>query len=93
MKHIAILGSTGSIGKNTLKVVDTHCEEFKVVALAANSDVNTLEHQIRKYRPRLAALNDQSAAVHLRERLHDVKCTEILSGTEGIQGVATIPEI
>lgn len=92
MKHIAILGSTGSIGKNTLNVVDTHCEEFKVVALAANSDVNTLEHQIRKYRPRLAALNDQSAAVHLRERLHDVKCTEILSGKEGIQDVATIPE-
>ena len=92
MKHITILGSTGSIGKNTLNVVETHCEEFKVVALAANKDVDTLEHQIRKYRPRLAALNEPSAAVALRDRLHDIKDIEILSGPGGIQTVATIPE-
>ena len=92
MKHIAILGSTGSIGKNTLNVVETHCEEFKVVALAANKDVDTLEHQIRKYRPRLAALNEPSAAIELRERLQDIKDIEILSGPGGIQTVATIPE-
>ena len=42
MKHIAILGSTGSIGKNALSVVDTHPDEFKVVGLAANRDVDTL---------------------------------------------------
>ncbi len=92
MKHIAILGSTGSIGKNTLDVVETHREEFKVVALAANKDVDTLEHQVRQYRPRLAALNDANAAVCLRERLRDIKDTEILSGKEGIQAVATIDE-
>ncbi len=92
MKQITILGSTGSIGKNTLNVVETHCEEFKVVALAANKDVDTLEHQIRKYRPRLAALNEPSAAVALRDRLHDIKDIEILSGPGGIQTVATIPE-
>ncbi len=92
MKHIAILGSTGSIGKNTLNVVETHSEEFKVVALAANKDVNTLEHQARQFCPRLAALNDPAAAACLRERLSDLKCTEVLSGYEGIEAVATIEE-
>ena len=92
MKHIAILGSTGSIGKNALNVVETHSETFNVVALAANSDVDTLEHQIRKFCPRLAALNDPVAAERLRKRLQDIKSTEILFGLEGIQAVATIPE-
>lgn len=92
MKHISILGSTGSIGKNALNVVETHREEFNVVALAANSDVNTLEHQIRKFCPRLAALNNTNAAEQLRKRLKDLKSIEILSGSDGIQAVATIPE-
>ncbi len=92
MKHIAILGSTGSIGKNTLNVVETHSEEFKVVALAANKDVDTLEHQARQFCPRLAALNDPAAAACLRERLSDLKGTEVLSGYEGIEAVATIEE-
>ncbi len=92
MKHIAILGSTGSIGKNALNVVETHREAFNVVALAANRDVDTLEHQIRKFCPRLAALNNPIAAEQLRKRLQDYKSTEILSGSEGIQAIATIPE-
>ena len=92
MKHITILGSTGSIGKNTLDVVETYPEEFKVVALAANKDIDTLEHQVRQFRPRLAALNDSDAADCLRERLSDFKHTEILSGYEGIHAVATIDE-
>ncbi len=92
MKHIAILGSTGSIGKNTLDVVEKHRDEFKVVALAANKDVDTLEQQIRQYRPRLAALNDSDAANCLRDRLRDIKDTEVLSGNEGILAVATITE-
>ncbi|RKU18828.1 1-deoxy-D-xylulose-5-phosphate reductoisomerase [Candidatus Poribacteria bacterium] len=92
MKHIAILGSTGSIGKNALNVVKTHSEEFNVVALAANKDVDTLEHQVRQFRPRLAALNDPAAAARLNERLHDLNSTEVLSGVKGIQAVATIKE-
>lgn len=92
MKHIAILGSTGSIGKNALNVVETHREAFNVVALAANSDVDTLEHQIRKFCPRLAALNNPIAAEQLGKRLYNHKSTEILSGSDGIQAVATIPE-
>ncbi len=92
MKHIAILGSTGSIGKNALNVVKTHSEEFNVVALAANKDVDTLEQQVRQFRPRLAALNDPAAAACLRERLCDLSSTEVLSGVKGIQAVATIKE-
>lgn len=92
MKHIAILGSTGSIGKNTLNVVETHKDAFKVVALAANKDVGTLEHQIRKFQPRLAALYDPDAAECLREKLRDYEGTEVLSGDEGIQAVATVDE-
>ena len=92
MKHIAILGSTGSIGRNTLNVVETHIDAFKVVALAANKDVDTLEHQIRKFQPRLAALYDINAANRLRERLRGYKGTEVLSGNDGILAVATVDE-
>ena len=92
MKHIAILGSTGSIGKNALSVVETHPDEFKVVGLAANQDVDTLEAQIRTHRPRVAALNERAAAAQLRERIRDVNGTEVLAGTEGLQAVATLDE-
>ena len=92
MKHIAILGSTGSIGKNALNVVETHADEFKVVGLAANSDVDTLAHQVRQFRPKVAALNQSAAAAQLRERLHDLKGTEVLAGAEGLRTVATMSE-
>ena len=93
MKHIAILGSTGSIGKNALSVVDTHVDEFKVVGLAANRDIDTLEQQIRRYRPALVALNEPTAACQLRERIRDLNGNpQVLAGTEGLQAVATMPE-
>lgn len=92
MKHIAILGSTGSIGKNALSVVETHPAEFNVVGLAANRDVDTLAAQIRTHRPKVAALNEPAAAAQLRERISDIDCTEVLAGTEGLQAVATMAE-
>ena len=92
MKHIAILGSTGSIGKNALSVIETHPDEFSVVGLAANQDVDTLEAQIRTHRPKVAALNEPAAAAQLRERLRDMNTTEVLAGSEGLQAVATISE-
>ncbi len=93
MKHIAILGSTGSIGKNALSVVDTHADEFKVVGLAANRDVDALEQQIRRYRPALVALNEPTAACQLRERIRDLNGNpQVLAGTEGLQAIATMPE-
>ena len=92
MKHIAILGSTGSIGKNALSVVETHPDEFKVVGLAANRDVDTLEQQVRRYRPELVALNEPVAAAELCLRIQDLKGIQALAGTEGLQAVATMPE-
>ncbi len=92
MKHIAILGSTGSIGKNALSVVETHPDQFKVVGLAANRDVDTLEHQIRRYRPMRVALNEPPAAERLRTRIRDINGIEVLTGTEGVQAVATMPQ-
>lgn len=92
MKHIAILGSTGSIGKNALSVVETHPDEFKVVGLAANRDVDTLEQQVRRYSPKLVALNEPTAASQLRERIRDLNGTQVLAGTEGLQTVATMPQ-
>ncbi len=92
MKHIAILGSTGSIGKNALSIVDTHPDEFKVVGLAANRDVETLEQQVRQYAPKLVAVNEPTAASQLCERIRDLNGTQVLTGTEGLQAVATMSQ-
>ena len=92
MKHIVILGSTGSIGKNALSVVDTHPDEFKVAGLAANTDIDTLEQQVRQYSPELVALNEPTAASQLRERIRDLNGTHVLAGIEGLQAVATMSQ-
>ena len=92
MKQIAILGSTGSIGKNALSVIETHPDEFKVVGLAANRDVDTLEQQVRRYCPQLVALNEPTAAAQFRDRIQDLNGTQVLAGPEGLQAVATMTQ-
>lgn len=89
-KTIAILGSTGSIGTQTLEVVEAN-EDLKVAALAAGSNVALLEKQIRKFRPKLAALASEEAAADLRERVRDLD-VKVVSGMEGLLEVATLPE-
>lgn len=86
MKKISILGSTGSIGKNTLAVVSGHRDRFKVVALSAKNNIQTLEAQIREYRPDVAAVFDESAAEELKKK--DL-AVEILAGQKGMIEVAT----
>ena len=93
MKHLAILGSTGSIGQNALSVVETHSDEFVVAGLAANTSVDRIEQQVRQFRPRLVALSSEEDASRLRKRLNDVKAVEVLSGDEGISAVATMAEV
>lgn len=88
MKHIAILGSTGSIGKQTLNIVDQNKDELKVVALAAGSNINELEHQARKYRPSIVAVWDQEKAADLKQRLSDIE-VDVCSGMGGLLAVAT----
>lgn len=93
MKRLAILGSTGSIGKSALSVVNAHPGEFTIDGLAANTSVDLLEQQIRQFRPRLTALNDRDVANQLRERLKDLKCVEVLSGKEGVLAIAGMEEV
>lgn len=90
-KRIAIWGSTGSIGTQTLEVVDQHPELFLVKALVAHRNVDLLERQIRLYQPEVAVLVDESAAQELRSR-YDGK-TEILAGEAGLLQAAAWPEI
>jgi 1-deoxy-D-xylulose-5-phosphate reductoisomerase len=91
MKTIVILGSTGSIGTSTLDIVDRFPEDFRVAALTAGSNDEKLEEQIRRFKPRLVALSDGSAAARLRQRCAGLP-VEILAGEEGLIQVASAPE-
>ena len=82
MKKIAILGSTGSIGTQTLEVVREN-QDIEVCALAAGSNIARLEQQIREFRPRLAAVWSEEKARELRIRTADLP-VEIVSGMEGL---------
>ncbi|MGP1366475.1 MAG: 1-deoxy-D-xylulose-5-phosphate reductoisomerase [Schwartzia sp. (in: firmicutes)] len=91
MKNLAILGSTGSIGTQTLDVVRAHPEMFRVAALAAHQSDERLEAQIREFSPAVAVLTDEEAAARLRARYHGA--TEILSGAEGLLEAAALPTV
>jgi len=69
MKQVAILGSTGSIGCNTLRVIDAFPEEFRVAALGAGGNVRLLADQIERYCPRVVSVADSTAAGELRGML------------------------
>lgn len=89
MKNISLLGSTGSIGRNTLEVISRHPDRFRIVGLAVNNNVDELEGQIRAFSPRVVAVFDEQAAEKMRRRNLPV---EILAGEEGLNQVATIAE-
>lgn len=91
MKNIAILGSTGSIGTQTLEVMRNNREELRVVALAAGSSVDMMEQQIREFRPLLAAMWYEEAAADLRARVSDLE-VKVLSGMDGLLEIASMPE-
>ena len=86
MKKIAILGSTGSIGTQTLEVVREN-RDIEVTALAAGSNIGLLEAQIRKFHPVLAAVWDEAKAKELRENVKDLD-VKVVSGMDGLIEVA-----
>ena len=90
MKNIAVLGSTGSIGTQTLEIVREQ-GDIAVSALAAGSNIALLERQIREFSPKLACVFDEEKAKELRVKAADT-ATKIVSGMEGLIEVATIPE-
>ena len=91
MKKISILGSTGSIGTQTLDVVSQHPDELEITALAAGRSVTKLEEQIRRFRPKIAALWEEKDAADLRVRVKDLD-VRVVSGMEGLAEVAAFPE-
>lgn len=90
MKNIAILGSTGSIGTQTLDVARKN-EDLRVVAVSAGKSVEKLEEQIREFHPILAAVWDEKAARDLKTRIADTD-TKVVSGREGLLELASMPE-
>ena len=96
MKRISILGSTGSIGCQTLSVVEAHPGSFEVVALAAGSNVAVIRDQILRHHPRLVSVGTPEAAAKLCDALKSrggrAPLPEILHGPDGIERVATHPD-
>ena len=89
-RSLAILGSTGSIGTQTLDVVANHPEEFRVVSLAAGRNVDLLIQQIEQFRPRLVSVSTEEAAAQVRSRFGSE--LEVLVGLDGMVAVATHPD-
>ena len=93
MKKISILGSTGSIGTQTLDVVRKNRDKFEVVAISANSSINLLLEQIKEFKPRYVAVYNENSAKELKEMIpSDIKI-EVLSGMEGLIIISSLDEI
>jgi len=91
MKRLAVLGSTGSIGTQTLEVVRNN-GDIRVTALAAGRSVDALEAQIREFRPRLAVMWDADAAKELAVRVADLP-VRVLSGMDGLIEASTADDV
>lgn len=91
MKKIAILGSTGSIGTQTLEIVDSN-KDIEVLGLTANSNIQLLYKQVLKYNPKVVAVMNKEKALELSQMLTNNK-VEVLSGIEGLIEVAKLSEV
>ena len=94
MQNVTILGSTGTIGQQTLDVIALHANEYKVYALSANSNVDALLKQCIQFKPEIAVLLDDKAAQTLRTQLksRDIK-TEVISGMSGLEQVSSDAQV
>jgi 1-deoxy-D-xylulose-5-phosphate reductoisomerase len=96
MKRIALLGSTGSIGRQSLDVVESHPDRFEVVALAAGGNVALAAQQVSRHKPKIVSVATEQAARELAALIHDdpqIASIEILFGAEGMEAVATHPDV
>lgn len=87
MKRVVILGSTGSIGRSALDVIGRHRERFTVTGLAAGSNIEVLEEQIRNFHPEIVAVAVPEASERLRKQVGDM--VEVITGEEGVNAVAS----
>ena len=94
MQNLTVLGSTGSIGKSTLDVVARHPDRYRIIALTANQQDESLFEQCQQFRPHFAVLLDEAAAERLRKRIAAAGLdVEVLCGNESLVRVATLPEV
>lgn len=91
MKNIVLLGSTGSIGTQTLDVVRSYKEDLHVVALAAGSSVEKMEQQIREFSPSYAVMWSEGAAKDLKQRVSDLQ-VQVLTGMDGLLAISVLLE-
>ncbi len=91
MKYISILGSTGSIGQQTLQVIQELGDDFKVVGLAAKSNIELIKSQIDQFKPEIVALSDEPSADVLKSQLKDNNI-KVVGGDDGLTEVATTPK-
>ena len=92
MKNIAVLGSTGSIGTQTLDIVRNNTDELKIKVLAAGSNVELIEKQIREFKPEIAVLFNDDKANELKTRISDTD-VKVLSGMDGMIEAATFNNV
>lgn len=92
MKKISILGSTGSIGTQTLEVVRNHPDSFKVIAISGNMNIDLLHAQIEEFSPKYVAVYDEKKAMELKSKV-DNACVKILYGMDGLVEISTLEEV
>jgi 1-deoxy-D-xylulose-5-phosphate reductoisomerase len=92
VKRISILGSTGSIGCSALAVVEAHADRLQVIGLAAGQNVSLFEEQVRRFRPRLAAMGSAASLDEARPAIREAGSAAAGHGTDGLVAVATHPD-
>ena len=93
MKRITILGSTGSIGTQTLDVVRKNKDKFQVVAISANSSIDLLLEQIMEFSPKYVAVYNKESALKLKEMIPENINIEVLSGMDGLVKICQLEEV
>jgi 1-deoxy-D-xylulose-5-phosphate reductoisomerase len=91
VKNIVVLGSSGSIGQNTLRVISRFPEEFNVFGLSVNKDTETLLSQLGEFRPRAVCVSDEDKALAIKSKIP--KHTDLLTGSNGLEVLASHPEV
>ncbi|MCK4224468.1 MAG: 1-deoxy-D-xylulose-5-phosphate reductoisomerase [candidate division Zixibacteria bacterium] len=89
MRNVAVLGSTGSIGKNTLKVLSNFEERFSIFGLSTNTNIGLLEEQLKRFRPKMAAITDEEGFRDFPQNYD----TEILCGMDGLKRLCSDPKV
>ena len=93
MKRLSILGSTGSIGVNTLDVVSHSADHFTVIALAAGKNLKRLIEQITLFKPQLVSVLTEQAARQLKQKLPRKRRPDIVFGDQGLHAVASLSDV